>query len=299
MKKIVFFTETKWAFGNIHYALSKLLWSKGFNCEVVDFFTKYPTEEMQQIDRSTDLFVTTPPGAVWLLEYGIDPAKIRAVAHGQWDILLAQQRMGLNFDALGGYAVVSNILQRKSAEFGLNRVPRVTPVGIFFDRFYQPPSNHLRTVGYAAAWTSNNFAGQEIKRGRLVADAANRAGLPLKTANQWHYLAMCDFYRQVDCVVMSSTEEGAGLPMMEAAAAGRLTLGTPVGYFEENTAPGHLTGVRLPLPETAFVTACGDILNYYRDNADRYQLKCAELQSYARDHYDWHNFIDSWAEFLS
>ena len=299
MKKIVFFTENRWAFGSIHHALCKLLFAQGFNCEVLDFFTQYQQAEMRQIDQATDLFVTTPPGAVWLLGYGVDPQKIRAVAHGQWDILLAKNRMGLDFDQLGGYAVVSNILKAKSQEFGISRQPQITPVGIFFDRFYHKVSDQLNAIGYAAAWESNNFWGQEIKRGRLVGAIADRAGVPLTVCNQYHYLAMPRFYPQVDCVIMSSVEEGAGLPMMEAAAAGRLTLGTPVGYFEENTRPGALAGIRLPLPEQAFVTAGADIVEFYREQPENYRRKCLEIQAYARDRYDWSNFLIQWVDFLS
>lgn len=296
MKQLVFFTENKWAFGSIHHALCKLLYPYGFNCEVLDFFVKYQQNEIQQIDRNTDLFVTTPPGAVWLLEYGIDPEKIYAVAHAQWDILLAQQRMGLNFNKLKKYAVVSEILLQKSKQFGITRVPDVTPLGIFFDRFYHKPCEQLTAVGYAAAWQSQNFWGQEIKRGYLVRSAADSVELPLQICNQYHYLAMSEFYNQVGCIVMSSVEEGAGLPMMEAAAAGRLCIGTPVGYFEHNGPAGG--GVTVPIDAAQFVAGLTGQLTFYKQNPDAYRRKCDAIQQYARAHYDWTNFIEPWAKFL-
>jgi hypothetical protein len=297
MKKIVFFTENKWAFGNIHHALSKLLFPHGFDCELLDFFTKYEPDEMRQIDQNTHMFVTTPPGAVWLLGYGIDPSKIRATAHGQWDILLAQRQMGLNFESLGGYSVVSSILHTKSAEFGVQRTPLLTPVGIFFDRFYRTPAAGLAQVGYAAAWESKNFWGQEIKRGRLVQAAAQQAQLPLTVCNRYHYLAMAGFYDRVGCVVMSSVEEGAGLPMLEAAAAGRLCVGTPVGYFAQHSDLGG--GLAVSLDETEFVEQTASILQHYAANSSLYVKKCLEIQEHAKYAYDWKYHINSWVEFLS
>ena len=62
MKRVVFFTESKWAFGTIHYSLCRRLYERGITAEVLDFFQKYSQEEMAAISRHTDLFVTTPVG---------------------------------------------------------------------------------------------------------------------------------------------------------------------------------------------------------------------------------------------
>lgn len=295
MKRIIFYTETKWAFGQIHYSLMKMLYQYGINAEVLDFFTQYPQTEMQSIQDRIDYFVTTPVGVGWLLNYGIAPEKIKSVAHAQWDILLSNSQIGTAvYDRLAGYAVVSNILKQKSAEFGVPRIPQVTHLGIEFDRFYAAPSKQLSVVGFAGAFESRNFAGQEIKRGRLVKQACDSLNIPIAVP-QCHYLAMPRFYHNVDAVVMASTEEGAGLPMMEAAAAGRVTMGTAVGYYAEN--PDSI-GIRLPLDENEFVAECQNKLNYFKLNPDQYQETCKRNQEYARYNYDWRYHIESWVNFL-
>lgn len=294
MKRIVFYTENKWALGTIHYSLCKYLFNYGVNCEILDFTAGYSLEEMRSISETIDAFVTNYPSKL-INEYQISPEKIIFMAHGQWDILLSNSQIGTAvYDRLAGYAVVSNILKQKSAEFGVPRIPQVTHLGIEFDRFYAAPSKQLSVVGFAGAFESRNFVGQEIKRGRLVKQACDSLNIPIAVP-QCHYLAMPRFYHNVDAVIMASTEEGAGLPMMEAAAAGRVTMGTAVGYYAEN--PDSI-GIRLPLDENEFVAECQNKLNYFKLNPDQYQETCKRNQEYARYNYDWRYHIESWVNFL-
>lgn len=295
MLRIVFFTENKWAFGTIHHSLCKLLYAQGINAEILDFFQQYSADEMRAIADRTDYFVTTPVGVGWLLNYGISPQQIKSVAHAQWDLLLSIQQTGLAvYDQLAGYAVVSNILQQKSAEFGITRIPVVTHVGIEFNRFYTEPSARLSAVGFAGALTSRNFAGEEIKRGNLVQQICADLALPLRLP-QYHYLAMPSYYATVDCVIQASTEEGAGLPMMEAAAAGKFVLGTPVGYFEENVTGG---GIQVPVAADDFVHQCKQWIVQARCSDHFYTMMCRQNQEYAREHYDWAKYLQDWVNFL-
>jgi hypothetical protein len=294
---IVFFTETKWAFGQIHNSLCKRLLPYGINAEVLDFFTQYTREEMLAISDNTEYFVTTPVGVGWLLQYDIPPQKIKSVAHAQWDILLSNSQIGTEvYKDLAGYGVVSVTLKEKSFDFGISRIPAVLNMGIEFDRFYAPVSQSLNKVGYAAAFESRNFAGEEIKRGRLVQTACDKVGLPL-IRPQTHYLGMPSFYKSVDAVVMSSTEEGAGLPMLEAAAAGKLCIGTPVGYFRENSRALR-GGFAVHMAEDLFVQDVVGVLNYSKAYPEEYRKVCTDIQEYAREHYDWSKHIDKWVVFL-
>jgi glycosyltransferase involved in cell wall biosynthesis len=107
---------------------------------------------------------------------------------------------------------------------------------------------------------------------------------------------MPSFYKTVDSIVMASSEEGAGLPMMEAAAAGKLCIGTPVGYFEHNGPKGG--GIVVPVEETQFIEKTANVLNFYKSDPAEYHKKCLDIQSYAREHYDWSKFIEPWVNFL-
>ena len=80
--------------------------------------------------------------------------------------------------------------------------------------------------------------------------------------------------------------------MMEAAAAGRLCIGTPVGYFAKHgqNGGGHLVS----LDEENFIQETVDILMDYKYNNDRYKKKCLDIQEYARENYDWSKVIDQW-----
>ena len=296
MKKIVFYTENFWALGNIHAALCKLLYAQGFNCELLDFNLEYSREQMCHIADAADCIVTNYPSKL-INYYGVTASKIVFTAHGQWDILLAQKELGSNFDILAGYAVVGDILKEKSLEFGITRQPSLVNVGIFFDRYYQPAADSLNSVGYAAAMQTVNFWGQEIKRGVLVEQVAHRLEIPFKKAQHCHFLAMPHFYHQTDAIVMSSIEESVGLPMMESAAAGKLTVGTPVGYFEKHGPLGG--GIVLPVQADEYCDSLYTTLDYYRKYSDEYKKKCCEIQDYARENYDWSKHISSWVDFFA
>jgi hypothetical protein len=295
MKRIIFFTERLWAFGSIHYSLVKLLYARGVNAEVLDFYVQYTAQEMLAIQDTVDYFVTTPVGVGWLLNYGIDPAKIKSIAHAQWDILLSNSQLGTDiYHKLAGYAVVSNILKQKSQEFGVTRVPEITHLGIEFDRFYQEPRSFLTAVGFAGAFESRNFAGQEIKRGRLVQQVCEQSQIFFQVPKH-HYLAMPKFYHSVGAVIMASTEEGAGLPMMEAAAAGCVTMGTAVGYYAQSPQTG---AIHLPMSDVGFVEAAREQLKLFQQHPDQYQRVCKQHQEYARYSHDWQYHIDAWVNFL-
>lgn len=300
MLRITFFTEPQWAFGTIHYTLCKRLYQFGIDAEVLDFFKQYTYEDMMAISSNTDFFVTTPVGVEWLLNYGVPIQQIKSVAHAQWDMLLSKNNIGLNhYKDLAGYGVVSQTLFEKSCEFGIERRPDIIPVGIEFDRFYRPAAKSLNRIGYAAAFESYNFDKQEIKRGRLVNNVCSITNNQLLVPVQkMHYLGMPSFYEAVDCVMMSSVEEGAGLPMLEAAAAGRMCIGTPVGYFRENSV-GDRGGFCVGIEEDKYVSESINIINNFKTDSETFNKKCLDIQEFARENYDWSKHIASWVNFLS
>jgi glycosyltransferase involved in cell wall biosynthesis len=96
---------------------------------------------------------------------------------------------------------------------------------------------------------------------------------------------------------MSSVEEAGGLPMMEAAASGRLPIGTPVGYFETNGPKGG--GIVVPINEKEFVKNTHYTLCLFRDNPILFRHSCEESQNFARENYDWSFVIDEWVSLLT
>jgi glycosyltransferase involved in cell wall biosynthesis len=299
MKKVLFYTETKWAFGAIHYGLSKELYKHNIIGDVLNWDLEYSTEEFQLLISTYDIFVTTPPFVLKLhRNYGVPLSKISAIAHGQWDILLAKHNADFDFyPHLHSFGVISNILHNKCKEWNFGLLPKVVETGINFDTYYQVPSNQLKAVGYGGTKETHNFFGEKIKRGHLVEQAIEGTELILKTHNYYNFLCMPAYYKSVDCVIMSSIEEAGGLPMLECAAAGRLPIGTPVGFFEENAPKGG--GILVPIEENAFVEQTKQTILYYKDNPSQYINKCLEAQNYARENYDWSKKIGSWLELLS
>lgn len=301
MKKILFYTEAKWAYGSIHYGLCKELYKHGIFAEVLNWDINFSQDEFDFLIDRYDLFVTTSPSVMKLhKDYKVPLSKIVATAHGQWDILLARHQAEFDFyPQLRSFGVISDILKEKSIEWGISRVPKVVETGIHFDLFYSEPSESLKTIGYAGTKHTYNFGGHEIKRGHLVdAVCVNIPDIQLKSSGgMYNYLCMPTYYKSVDAVIMSSSEEAGGMPMLEAAAAGRLTIGTPVGFFEKNGKLGG--GVTVPIEDNLFVEKTRECILFYKDNPYEYRQKCLEIQAYARDNYDWCHKINAWVDLLS
>jgi glycosyltransferase involved in cell wall biosynthesis len=300
MKKVLFYIENAWAFGTIHNHLCKHLYSYGIYANILDWNIKYTKDEFDLLNQSYDIFVTVPQTVKILHDdYHIPLEKIITIAHEQYDILSAKNVNGVNFfEQLKDYAVISNILKIKSKEFGIQRNPKVVQTAINFDTFYKPVHNSLKNIGYGGAKISHNFFGVDRKRGNLVEKVVSDIhDLNLVSHKFYNHLCMPAYYNKIDTLIMSSLEEAGGLPAMEAAAAGKLVIGTPVGYFEENGKYGG--GVLVPLDELGFLNETRKNLLYYRDNPKEYKEKCEEIQHYAREHYDWSKTIHSWVELFS
>ena len=301
-KKVVFFTEPKWAFGSIHSSLCKILYPE-INGEVLNFFDEYTWEEMKDIDANTDLWVTNWP---WHLisKYGISPRKIAFIAHARWDLHTTLRDMPQNIRLdLNRISVISQDLSdyyhTQSMAFGC--YPRVTRLGIHYDRFAEIgkkcPVTRIQNIGIMGAYESYNFFGEEIKRGRLVEETIRELNLEsefkfnLIRYPKGHYLASPNRYAGLDCVVMASTEEGGGLPMIEGAAAGRLCMGTCVGYHY------YGGGIALPTKEEDFKTCMKEQLKSLNrsPNVIQYWIDCGSKEAQA---FDWSNRRKEWMDFL-
>lgn len=299
MLKVIFFIENGWAFGSIHHGLCKELYKYGIFANLLDWTKEYSRDEFELLNSCNDLFVTNAPAAAHLYNNGIPFEKIIIVAHGQLDLLVTNKNSGVDiYNYVRSYAVISNILRTKSFEFGIKRDPNIVRLGIHFDYFYSEIKESLTTVGYGGHNEIYNFFGEEIKRGKLIENTIREIeGIQLVTHGFYNHLCMPGYYKKLDALVMASTEEAGGLPVMEAAASGKLILGTPVGYFEENALNG--AGILLPIEENNFSIKLKEHLNYYRDNPVEYKTRCQSIQQFAKENYDWKIVIEDWVNLLS
>jgi len=296
--RVCFFTQNRWAFGSIHHGLAKELWKHGIYANLLNWDVSYSLDEMSAIADTYDVFITQPDGVESLHSYGVEYGRMIAVAHGQWDMLYAKSKATCDFyPLLKGFGVISNVLKRKCYEWEISRIPKVVELGIHTSIYKNKIQPMLQYVGYAGAIKAGNWQGDEIKRGRLVEELCKDSVFELVKKEIWNHLAMPGYYKRVDCVIMSSIEEAGGLPMMECAAAGRLPMGTPVGYFEENAPKG--AGVLLPLDESDFLREGKMWLDYYRQNPSRYRAKCEEARDFARQNYDWSVKIKNWIDLFT
>jgi glycosyltransferase involved in cell wall biosynthesis len=309
MRRVVFFVDYEWALGSIHYALCRHLHAYGIDAQVLPWHRVYNPLEIQELHSATDLWVTLPQGWDALKSYGIqDASNVVLVSHAAVDLhKIVNKIPAYEFDQFRNLGVVSNFLRDKAIELNIQRQMHVVPVGIETKRFQARPSKQLKTVGYGGVFLNRIDSkqpppGQELeprftKRSYLAQEAAQAAGLEFKAASSYHttHVAMPSYYGTVDCVIIPSLEEGAGLPALEAGAAGRLVIGTEVGHWKERI--GNEGGKALPLDGTEFFKQATDLLLFYKDNPRVYQEDCWRACKHAES-YDWKHCVRYWAELL-
>lgn len=295
-RRIIFYFEPDWAFGTIHYELCKHLWDMGFDCDLLPWNRSYHLHEFQDLKKRVDLLVTIP--AVWKIlrdDFHFDPEKIVMIAHGESDLTnFLQHNDAGEMQKFHAYGAVSQWLKQRSRELGITRIPTVVNLGINVARFEQDISGQLAVVGYAG--TCREYY-TSLKRPHLIEQAVARAGLEFRVAegNHTSFLTMPGFYGSVDAVIAASLHEGAGLPVLEAGAAGRLVISTPVGHWLEKV--GAAGGIVAPIPDEQFVEFVANTLIHYRDHPEKYRIRCSEIQQHARS-YDWKYVIQHWADLL-
>jgi glycosyltransferase involved in cell wall biosynthesis len=294
-KRVLFFVEPEWAFGSVHYELCKYLWAYAIDGRIVPWNKPHDTQAFMDCVDAADLLVSTPGAVAALTTYNVPPNKMVLIAHHEYDINTYKENPCIDLRDCAGYAVITNRLAEYSKACGIERKPTVTHVGINTNTFYQPVAKSLERVGYAGSWGSGHPV--SMKRPHLVQKAAEQAGLSFDAAvwRQNSFTTMPGWYGSVGAVMVASTTEGAGMPSLEAGAAGRLMLTSPVGSWPDRISSAG--GIVLPLEEDAYVAEATAHLLFYKNNPEAYRHKCEQIQEHAQS-YDWSKVIHEWVELL-
>lgn len=297
--KILVYGYPQWSHGRVYYDLSKRLYDLGYLVDVLN----WQEDHSAYIDSVTDyydLVMTAPDGVRTLMDsYHVPPGKIIVVSHHEMDIrMLIEQKGAQIFDEFAGYGVVSPVLYSVSMMQGVRRPPMVASLGIDYEAFHSELPAKLDTVGYASSMSVTTY-GVEWKRGHLAEAAAREAGLAFKvagsTGEQMSFHDMPDFYRTVDAVLMSSISESGPLPVLEAAAAGRLVIGTPVGHFPLKAYLGG--GIIAPIEADKFTEFAAKTLRHYKASPSAFADQCGRIQAAALG-FDWRHSIGEWIDLV-
>jgi glycosyltransferase involved in cell wall biosynthesis len=299
MRRIAFFTYNEWAFGSIHKALIKELYKNGIDSNIIDWNISYSREEFNAFMDTYDVFVTVPGNAITaLLSYGVPYSSIIAIAHGRYDIQFGISE-GNDFNSFRAYGGVSSDLSYFSQQNGINKEFHVVRNGINFDEFYRPVAEELNVIGYSGVIEKDNPHSniKDWKRGYLVQDIASKTDTKLLLPSKRSHLAMSAYYKDIDCLMVSSTEqESCGLPLLEAAAAGRLPISTLTGINRDFDKP---TGIILPMEEERYLSGGINSINLLKENPHLFNQLCTNAQEFARMHYDWSIVIDDWITLIT
>lgn len=298
-RRIIFYSDGNWALGAIHSALVAALNARGWSTELLDWSVPYGIDHFKQRVADGAFIVTLPHGGTAPLtnSYGVPHDRIYAVAHGEPDLhTLIRHGSTDVFERFAGYGVVSDNLLCSSLSLGIRRIPSVLRLGIDTARYAGPLPTQLESVGYGGVMNRLTEFGIDCKRGNLAQAAAQGAGLNFAPAVNRAFRDMHRYYHEVQAVLMPSLQEGAGLPPLEAAAAGRLVIGTPVGQFPRLAYEG--LGLLAPISSSGFISYCVTALKYFAQNPNALRDKSAQIRAAAQQR-DWRYVLPDWEEFLS
>ena len=298
--RVAFWIYDEWAFGSIHKALIKEFYKRGIYADLIPWQRTYTADEKRALNDTYDIWVSTPGQALDLLvsEWKVERNRIVMISHGEWDVAEAVKYKN-DLSSIKGYGVISKRLVKYSMTKGITAPINLLQNGILFDTFYRRPHNTLNNIGYAGKlkWENHYDNVTDMKRSYLVTQIAQKTNTPIILPGNRSHLAMPGFYKDVDCIMMSSDiQEACGLPIMEAAAAGRLPIAARVGINADVDNP---TGIILPVDEEGFVREGIEVIKELKDNPGLYKQKCLEAQEFAREHYDWSKFIGPWIDLIT
>lgn len=306
---LAFFIHGDWAYGSIHHELTKQLFVENINSVVLPWEIRYTPEEFIEYDRTVDVYITAPQGTHYLCvqKKYTKPEKCITVFHSLLDLL----HFVNNFDTAliqqcNRFAAVSEFLIDQARSMNINVDIAHLPLGINYQRFYSPVSESLRTIGYAGIFHERSEFAQAVpydhpglvKRSYLAKEIADELAMNFKLAVGYHnnFVTMSGYYPTIDALLCTSINEGAGLPVLEAAAAGKLVLTTRVGHYREKITP--FGAIPLPMDESILKQTAKQILKFYKNNPTAYKEKCLSIQEHAKK-YDWKNYITLWSGFIT
>ena len=293
MPRVAFFIEPKWAFGAIHYALTKEFFKLGIYADVISWDRKWSHDEMKSLSLVYDYFMSTPYGiGVLHTQCNIELEKCIAVLHSKWDANF------LNFDTnkLKSIGSITPQIVGVMREKDVTRDIKIVRNGIHFDFFYQKPATRLTTLGYSGTFNTN-FGDKNWKRSDIALEIQTKTGMRTNfRKDHVHYTTMPYYYSQVDCVLVTSTDyEACGLPIMEAAASGRLPITSNIGIVKD--CPGAPFPI-MKYDRDEFVRDAVCFLQGFGSHEKTFHHLCKLSQEYAREHYDWSVVIDDWANLV-
>jgi len=298
--KIAFYTEPAWALGAITTGLIKELHKWGISGHLLSWSNEYSPREWELLNKTYDRFVVTPcliPQR--LIERGIPQEKIVVISHGRTDFHYAKS-CNYDWNKFAGIAAISPMLVQHAKEMGVDREVKLVQNGIDFDFYYQEPNSKLQNIGYGGTWEYiNHFESKDnLKRPHLVQSIVDQTNLNfVKNTEKLFYQCMPAYYKSIDALIMPTNEqEACGLPIMEAAAAGRVVLSASVGIVDHlKASPGFI----LPLEEDKFIERGIATLKSMQTYPQIYNFMCKKAQDFARSYYDWSVVVNGWIDVIT
>lgn len=301
MKRVLFYIHNGWVFGKIHNELIKLLLPE-YYCDILCWSQVYTTQEIGLFNQKYDLIVSTPATCFFLHKnYGIPLEKMAGIVHQDWDVFSPLEKDSdtvtpETFNKLAGYGVICPLLVNISLSYGVARIPKLLPIGVYRDFYRRPMSPAIKRLGYFGRMARKDRGDLDIKRGHLAQRVAKLTGLEFARCDSVHFLGADRLYQDVDLVMFCSLIEGNPYMALEAFAAGVPVLGTSVGLFPDLAASGG--GAVLPFEEDKFVSEAVEVIQALQADHALYQ-RMHEAASAKSKQFDWLTLRPTWIDFLN
>jgi hypothetical protein len=231
--KVAIFSEKKWAFGRIHHALIKYMshsydfeyfdWTKQGDC--VRFFRQEEWRKFDIILGNTNI-THAQVDAGW---QEVVPQEYlgKCIAVGHTCALnhpvLRETVKNTNGPLFGG--ITQHVIDALHQEYNISC--ELTPVGVDIEHFF--PTRTITSV-LRAGIIGDLVLSADLKRIGMFTEICSRANIEPVFIYGKDFDLRHQLYEGIDLFMYTSTMEGAGLGILEAALCGIPVITTKVGY---------------------------------------------------------------------
>lgn len=275
--KVGIWSEGKWAHGRVHRNVMKHL-KDDFEFHFHDWGQN--CSALWDNWRDYDVLMGTTALTYHQIEVGylkeIPPEmrkKILAVKHAE-NTNTSQFKENMGFKDAAAYGAISLKIGEEIADYN----PNFMPIGFDPEEFPEMANKPtgIKTIGQVST-RDHNKEYLAIKRPQWLSVIAKGSGVDFKHLNGFDMSDTTKIYEGIDMLVVTSSTEGAGLSMVEAAAMGIPVITTKVGYGN------MLKNIKtFDTPEQAT-----QLINHFKEHPDELVSYRDALTKEVREDWNW------------
>lgn len=235
-KNVAIWTEKKWAFGRIHEAIIDEL-KYEFNFVFYDWSNVNDNNDLWTQWEMFDLIIGNSMISVSPVKLGYIPEITESLQKRLLPVVHSElmnhdhycEQVIFPYDAVRYCGITPSVCEIVKQASKNTYVP-LLPIGVNIDHFKQfKKIQKIKKIGFIGRYLRDKHV-QNMKRPEMAKEIADKCGLEIEFIHSKPHTLHSKLYENIDLLLVTSTVEGAGLMICEAAACHVPVVSTKVGY---------------------------------------------------------------------